>query len=120
MVSVGKLNTIFLNLIGSRSTKETVSLRFNADDSKTYEMDLHAGCVGLLITALMSELAKTAPDQVQPIRITSVQAGEQDHFPILVLGMEGGGTLPLKLEYGDIGKLIELLRNMSATRGAAH
>lgn len=114
-----KLNTIFLNLTGSRSTKETVSLRFNADDSKTYEIDIHAGCVGLLITALLSELAKTAPDQVQPIRITSVRAGEQDHLPILVLGMESGGTLPLKLKYGDIGELIELLRNMSTTQGTA-
>jgi hypothetical protein len=123
MPPVGKLGITFQNLIGSGARpNDVIALRFEATDSKHYEIDIHSGCVGLLITALSRHLEEIDPKRVQSILINSVQgASGPNGEPMMVLGMEGGGKLPLQMKRADIGQLIELLQNIAGPpEGSRH
>ncbi len=112
---VGKLGAVFQTVVGSGITPTgNVAIGFDADDGRRYQIDIAPGCAPLCMVAIGSCLSKIAGDHGQPIRITSVQGGKfVGGSPMLFLGLEDGGQLPLLLEAGDVNELIALLQNIS-------
>lgn len=112
---VGRLGVRFTAIVGSGPKNDVVVLRFAANDGKHYEIEIAAGAVGLTISAMQRALATADSSVVQPIVVTGVGGARwQDGSPLIEMMLEGGGSMMLRLERGDLRQLRSLLDQIAA------